>query len=127
MAIVLGAIILPDSLNLTEPYGSPLVVGSIERTIGGIPIIVEQTVVGEPITLVGSEDTGWIPFSDLQALIALAKVPGAMYSLIIEADTFSVRFRHEDQPVISAEALVPRPNHVATDWFKNLVINLMRF
>lgn len=126
MAIILGSITLPDSLSLTEPYGNPLVVGSIERTIGGVPIIIEQTITGEPITLVGGEDVGWIPFSDLQALITLANTPGATHILTIEADTFSVRFRHEDQPVISAEALVPRPNHVAGDWFKNVIINLMK-
>ena len=126
MAIILDTITLPDTLSLAEPYGNPLVVSSLIRTLGGKPITTEHAVTGEPITLVGEADRGWISFLDLQNLRILASVPGAVYVLNFEGVTSNVRFRHEDQPVISADPIVPRPNHDPTDQFNNVVINLMK-
>ena len=125
MAIILGGVTLPDTLSLADPFGNPLIVSNADVTIGGNLIIIEQSVSGRPITIVGDADVGWIEFSVLQALKDLAKVPGASYTLTFESDVFTVRFRHEDQPVISAEPIVARPNHAATDLFNNVVINLM--
>lgn len=124
MSIQLDAIVLPD-LIIQDLYGNPLIEADVEMSIGGVPIIHEQDFIGRPITLVGEDGFGWIEFSDLQNLIILASTKGASYTLTYESTTFTVRFRHEDSPVIEAEALIPRPNHVAADLFKNVVIKLM--
>lgn len=121
----IGSIVLPDTLSMEEAYGNPLVVASVDLTIAGTPIIHEQSILGRSITLVGDEDRGWIDFSILQDLIAIASVVNAQYTLLFEGQSFNIRFRHEDSPVISAEPIVARPNHAATDQFNNVVINLM--
>ncbi len=124
MSVQLDTIVLPD-LIIQDIYGNPLIAADVEMSIGGVPIIHEQDFIGKSITLVGSADSGWMPFSDLQNLITIAAVKGASYSLAYESTTFTVRFRHEDSPVIEADAIIPRPNHVATDWFNNILIKLM--
>jgi hypothetical protein len=125
MAIQLDTIVLPDTLNLQEAYGNPLIVSAVDLTIGGTPIIHEQQILGRPLTLVGEENRGWIDFSILQSLVAIASVVNAQYTLLFEGQSFNVRFRHEDSPVIVAEPIVARPNHIATDQFNNVTINLM--
>ena len=125
MTIQLDTIVLPDTLIVDEPQGNPLIVSNADVTIGGNLIITEQSVVGRPITLSGDVDRGWIALSVLKALKDLAKVPGASYTLILESEILTVRFRHEQQPVISAEPIIPRANAAPTDQFNNVVINLM--
>lgn len=124
MSVQLDTIVLPD-LILKDLYGNPKISADVEMSIGGVPIINEQDFVGRPLTLIGGDVSEWIAFSDLQNLITLASTKGASYTLTYESTIFTVRFRHEDSPVIEAEALIPRSNHVATDWFKNVVIKLM--
>lgn len=121
----IDTIVIPDTLSLEEAYGNPLVVSNVDLTIAGTPIIHEQSILGRAMTLVGEDERGWIQFSVLQSLVTLASVPNAQYTLLFEGTSFNVRFRHEDSPVITAEAIVPRPNHVATDEFNNVIINLM--
>lgn len=125
MANQIDTIVIPDTLSLEEAYGNPLIVSTVDLTLGGTPIIHEQKILGKPLTLVGTDDRGWIDFSVLQSLIAIASVVNAQYTLLFEGQSFTVRFRHEDSPVIVAEPIVARPNHISTDQFNNVVINLM--
>jgi hypothetical protein len=73
----------------------------------------------------GGEDFAWITRGDLITLQTMANAINTTYTLRFNGEVHTVRFRHEEPPVISAEPLVERINHTATDWYKNLYIKLM--
>ena len=125
MAITLGGISLPD-LTLSDEFSSPPVAAVVERSIINTPVVFEaEAASGRPITLIGGTDTAWITRTVLQSLYALASVPGATYALNYEGTEYTVRFRNEDPPAISAEPRIPRPNAAGTDYYRNVTIKLM--
>ena len=124
MAITLAGIDLPDLVRVSEyaQYGTRAVV---EFSLGGKPIVWEDLKYGESFDLGGTSDTGWISRSTLEALAAIAAVPLQIYTLDYEGDIKSVRFRQEEPPVVSAQPIIPRPNHENEDWYNNVLIKLM--
>ena len=124
MTITIDTITLPDVLRYEE-LGDSSVRADVRMSLGGAPIVFEQAVGGKYMDLVGTSDQAWIARDTLIALRAIARVPYATYTLTYESDVYTVRFRHEDQPVIEAEALVDRPNHEGDDWYTNVRIKLM--
>ena len=95
-------------------------------TLTGRSIIWEQAIDGgQPITLSGGIDWGWITAGNLDDLYELAKIPGAYYELSYEGDLYTVRFRQEEPPVIDAVPVTGRPNEASTDQYCNLTIKLM--
>ena len=124
MTIQIETIVLPD-LIIAEAFEPP-VTARVEQSVINTPIVFEtEKPSGQAITLTGGEDTGWITRSTMLSLVALASVPGATYTLNYEGVTYTVRFRHEDPPVIAAEAIVPRPNAAGTDYYRNVSIRLV--
>ena len=123
MAITLGGVSLPD-LTIEQEFGWTGVESAVDMSVGGAPIVWEREISGQPLDLVGGEDTAWITRAILEDLLALAAVPRATYTLDYEGTEYTVRFRNEDG-AISAEPLVPRPNHEDTDYYKNVRIRLM--
>lgn len=124
MAISLGGVTLPE-LVWDNEFGRAPVESKVDVSLGGTPLIWEQTTEGISIDLVGGTETGWATRSVLVALMALASLPEATYALSYEGDTYTVRFRHEEAPVIEANPVVPRPNHAGGDWYNNIRIKLM--
>jgi len=124
MAITLGGISLPDVVIENE-FSQRQVRAVVEFSLGGSPLIWEDNYYGKDITLVGADDFAWIDRSTLQQLFAIAGVPNAFYTLDYEGELYSVRFKHEMPPVISATPIVPRPNHDSGDYYNNLEIRLM--
>jgi len=124
MSITLGGISLPD-LTKDGEFSQQQVRAVVEFSLGGTPNIWEDLKYGKSIDLIGTSDTGWIDRQTLLDLQALVGVPLVSYSLDYEGELKTVRFRHEDQPVIEADPIIPRPNHVTTDYYNNVRIKLM--
>ena len=124
MTIQIATIVLPD-LIIDEEFDPP-VTAHVEQSIINTPIVFEtEKASGQAITLTGGDDTGWITRTTLLALKALASVPGATYTLNYEGAAYTVRFRNEDRPAVSAEPVVARPNAAGTDYYRNVTIKLM--
>jgi len=124
VTLQLDTLTLPD-LIIQDEFQFSGVGTRVSHSLAGTPIIWQQEEKGQPITLVGSNDSGWIPRSDLEALFALTRVPKATYVLIYENRSLTVRFRHEEPPVITATPVNPRPNSSASDFYHQLLIKFM--
>ena len=122
--VTLDGIQLPD-LVIEDEFGFTGISSVVEHSLSGKPIIWEQKIGGKPITLKGTNRDAWIARSTLQQIHALATVVGAYYILNYESRIYSVRFRNEDVPVITATPITPRPNHDSNDYYNNLLIKLM--
>lgn len=99
-------LVLPTDLIWTDEFGHDAVAQALTRTEGGA-LIVEETalIAGQPITLTGGRDAGWITREDLIALRALADDPLATYTLELnDAREFTVMFR---RPALQAEPVIP--------------------
>lgn len=124
MTIQIDTVTLPD-LVIDGEFEFTGVRAEVAHSLGGTPIVWEDSIQGKPLDLVGTRDEGWIDRTTLLALQALAGVAGATYTLTYESDTYNVRFRHEDVPAIEAFPIIPRPNPDGTDWYSNVRIKLM--
>ena len=124
MAITLDGINLPDLIidDETRWTGVQCI---IDRALDGGLIVWSQEKAGKPIDLVGRSDTAWIARETLFDVIDLAKIPGAIYILDYEGVEMFVRFRHEEDSVISALPIVERPNPSDDDWYSDVHIKLM--
>lgn len=97
----LGAVQIPRGLVWEDELSWSAVETAADYGLTGSLIIdaaVKQN--GRPITLVGSNDAGWITRTQLQALHALAAVPLATYTLTLADErVFTVRFAPGAQPI----------------------------
>jgi hypothetical protein len=126
MAITLGGVSLPDAIIL-EPFEHPGIHASAEDTIGGGKIIQEFSRLDfRNIDLYGEEDIAWITHLTLESLRTIAMVASATYTLVYETNSWLVRFRHEDSPVVYAEPIIPKVIPLNTDYYNNLWIKLMK-
>lgn len=119
-AVTLSGLVIVDDVSHTG------VRSEVTKTLAGGVVIwetAEQS--GRLIELRGGEDFGWLLRSSLQALRAMAAVPGATYTLTTPEEVFTVRFCNETPPAISATPLVARPNQAAGDYYNNVTIKLM--
>lgn len=123
----LGGITLSTDLHWVNQFGHSGVDGRMVRSRDNTPLVWEQSAGPREFDLVGSENTGTLKLSEIQALKALsAVVPGAVYVLIFNGETMNVRFRTWDQPVIEdSDPLGPREAMTGTDVYKNVRIKLM--
>ena len=95
----LGGIDLNPNMIWEDRYFSQLVAQSNVRTLAGSLIVYTQGLTsGQEITLVANEEQGWLTLATIQALQALADVPGGIYQLVIDSTTLNVMFRHDDPP-----------------------------
>jgi len=115
--ISLGCIALPDLIWEGE-FDWTGIVGASDRTLGGLLVVWEGSVVrGRAFDLVAYDDMGWPTRAQLQSVQALAALPGWRGALIYESVSLQVRFRTEDPPVIDMESKLPRPNHASGDYY----------
>lgn len=80
----------------------------VQRTLGGRDVLWPAPG-GEALDLEGDEATGWLAWETVARLRRLADQAGASALVLTLEDgaTLSVRFRHEDAPVILAEPVLP--------------------
>lgn len=112
--LTLGALTLNEDLQWVDEYddGSDLVGQQETVSITGAVIVqasAQQS--GRRVTLQGKRESGRTAFgamtrADIEAVRALAATPGAVYTLTLtDGRTFSVMFRRNDGPAVSAEPM----------------------
>ncbi len=118
VVITLGGVNLPKALHWPDRYAFSPAKHSVKRTLGGGRVVFHSGLVfGRPITLVGSEENGWLTKAQADALQSMSDAPGVVYNLAIGAESFSVMFRHEEPPALSLRPLIPRLVPVEGDLF----------
>ena len=107
--ITLGGITLSNDMYLEPAHGWTGVAASVERSLGGNLIIWESALGGgESLDLICTENMGWITYTTLIQIKAMASVVGATYTLVYRTETFTVRFRNEDAPTLEMSPIIPR-------------------
>lgn len=118
MTIRLGGVLLSGSLQWTDRYAFTPVAQEVKRTLGGVPVVFSQGLTGgRPVTLEATEETGWLTYSMLQSVIAMASVPGAVYTLDFHGETLSVVFAAHENPAIDLKPLQPRAVPQPMDYY----------
>ena len=115
----LDQLTLPASLDWTDRDNWQPVAQTARQTLdGGLAVFHRPLTAGRPITLISTEASGWVSRQTLDALQALAATPGNLHTLTLGDASFTVLWRHDDPPALSAEPLVARLNHDPGDWFR---------
>lgn len=106
-AITLGTVTLPPDLQWADELSWIALGASVRVSLTGAELVQAAALqAGRPITLQGGTDFAWIDYATTQALLALAAVPAATYTLTLaDGRAFAVRFRIEDTPVEAAPVL----------------------
>lgn len=107
---------LPPGLVWTDEFDSSTVAQTTRRTLsGGLVIYHAELQAGRPITLQSEPDSGWATLATVQALIALAAVSGAIYTLTLRGVAYQVMFAHHNPPALQASPVFaianPGPTH----------------
>lgn len=123
MANNLNGIPLP-LLKFENELSRSAVVAQTERAKAGNLLLYAGTARNLPIDLSGDSDGAWMERSDLLELKALADIPNAVYPMEYNGENYTVRFRHEDAPVIEAEPLKLYGNPPETAKYRNIRIRL---
>lgn len=119
MTMTLDTVTLPLGLLWADEYNWHAVGQKSAYTLTGA-LVVESAgkQAGRHITLAGGEDYGWVQRATLDALYALAAIPGKVMTLTLpDARTYQVMFRHHDEGAISAEALLQKCIQAADDYY----------
>ena len=109
MAITLNGVPLNGSLQWTDRFTYTPVAQEVLVTLGGNPVVYSKALFGNrPVTLVASEDTGWLTKVMVDAIYAMASVPGGVYTLNFHGEVLNVVFAHHDKPPIDLAPLQPK-------------------
>ncbi|MBF0464028.1 MAG: hypothetical protein HQK88_11180 [Nitrospirae bacterium] len=122
--IKLGDVILPNDLTWPNWFEWTGISETVERTLSGDVVIYGTEITGQIIDLTSGSDYGWITYKDLKMLVDMASVYGETYELNYNGDTFTVRFRHEDSPVLEFTPVTDAAEFIDNDYFYG-VIKLM--
>lgn len=106
--ITLDSLTLPEALVWSDELAWTPVAATQVRTIGGKLLVHESAHAdnaGRPVTLTAED--GWLPRADLITLAAWAAEPGkAMLLTLHDGRVLTVRFRHWEEPVLTAQPVV---------------------
>lgn len=123
--IILETLTLPPYLCWADEFSwSPVAQAEEYSTTGALLLDMSVKQAGRPITLVGTDNLGWITRAQLLQLQALADTPQAM-GLDYHGREFTVRFRYDGVGPVAAEEIIPRIPPKDTDPYRNLQINLI--
>lgn len=116
--IVLDGVTLSGSLQWTDRHSYQVAEQERKVTLGGRSVFFAKKLIGgRPITLVATEETGWITRDMLDALVERAANPGLVYTFDFHGETCEVLFRHEESPVLDFTPLQPRALQLNTDFY----------
>lgn len=120
--ITLNGVALSGSLQWTDRHSFSGVAQENKRTLGGNSVIYSKKLIaGRPVTLVATEETGWITKTMLDALEAMADTLGVVYTLDLHGTILSVVFRHEDAPALEFVPLQPRSIPLGGDYYAGTI------
>ena len=118
MAITLNGVTLSGSLQWTDKRAYSPVAQEVLVTLGGNPVVYSKALQGNrPITLEAKDDTGWLSHLMVEAIEAMAAVPGAVYTFNFHGESFNVMFAHHDGPAVDLSPLVPRAVPEPDDYY----------
>jgi hypothetical protein len=125
--VKLGNTVLPNDLAIQLAREWSGVEQEQRRSIGGHNILFTRKLyAGRPITLIGTESTGYIQNELYTELLGLSYSVGAVLSLTYYGLFFPhVVFRHIDSPVVFGEQIVQHGGVYEDDYYKNVQIKLM--
>ncbi|BCL59972.1 hypothetical protein DGMP_06650 [Desulfomarina profundi] len=106
--ITLDTIELPEELYWQdETAWVPVQQPEPARSLDGSLLVEPATMQGgRPITLVGGEDSAWVSYATVKALLAYASVAGKVMTLTLgDGREFDVMFRYHDGGPVSATPL----------------------
>lgn len=117
MIVIGGYQLNPNIVWADRDSWSP-VSQSVGRTLGG-KIIVQSVQLqgGRPITLSTLPDQGWITYEQRSNLLQMAAIAGAVFSLTIGVEVFSVIFRHDEPPAVDLQPIITRSVPIIGDFF----------
>jgi len=127
MAIILGGVTLSDHMVWADEIESDQAVAqTFKRTLGGASVILHQALSkGRSITLTATQKQGWLNKTQVLAIKALAEQAGAVFTLTIGVETFSVMFRNHEPPSFIAEPMDQIGAQAPTTGIYTATINLM--
>lgn len=104
----LGAVQIPAQMIWSDEFAWSAAESVSEYGIDGALLVdVGTRLAGQPVTLAGAQDRGWISYATLVAIKAMADVAGATYSLTLaDGRSFDVMFSPGEDP-ITAEPIIP--------------------
>lgn len=118
MSISLNGVTLNPNLVWEDKYDYSIISQEVKYTLAGTPIVYSGAYsAGRPITLVATDDQGWVEKTIADQIYALAQQSGGIYSLVIGAETFQVMFRNHEPPSVSLKPLSPRAVPLSGDYF----------
>lgn len=109
---------LPDDLQWADEYDWTPVAQAVTPTLTGA-LIIETAAqqAGRPITLAGSERSGWMPRALLETLRGWVAVPGRVMALTLhDGRSFAVQFRQGERP-LEAQPVLDVRQPAADDWY----------
>jgi hypothetical protein len=122
--ITLDTIPLPADLIWTDEFDWSPVQQSASYTLSGALIVETGTKLkGRPITLSGSDTSGWISRASLLALSAKLSTVSAMTLILNDGRIFNVTFRNSDKP-IDAKQIIDFNNPDNADMY-SLTVRLL--
>jgi hypothetical protein len=124
MTITLDTITLPNLKMYPETFATQTLTRITERAIDGTLHEWIRNEPGYPADLIADANRGRITKAELDALNALALVPNATYELSYHGTVYSVRFRFDDPPVISAEQIKLESPEPDASRYNNIQIKL---
>lgn len=109
---------IPAGMVWSDEFDWTPVESTSEYSIGGSLLVdVGARLAGQPVTLSGAEDQGWISRTALAAVYALTATPGATYTLTLaDGRSFDVMFSPA-QEAISARPLFAAEIVPGTAWY----------
>lgn len=116
--ITFNGIALNSSLKLQDQYNSSnQIKGNEILTLGGGRGVEELYLSGSVIVIASESDSGWENRSVVEQLYSLSIQTGAWYPLIIESNSYTVRFMHENPPAFKAVPVNPTINPSVVVYF----------
>jgi hypothetical protein len=114
-------IALSDDMEWQDEFGWQKVVQAVSNTLTGA-LIVESAVkkTGQPITLAGGDSQnayGVLSRADLKTVQAWSEVPGQTLTLTLRGNAYTVMFRHQEAPALSAKAFAPYSDPIDSDFY----------
>jgi hypothetical protein len=105
--VKIGSLILnPEIVWEDKSKWVPIYQGSA-LTLGGKTIIQAIAAVnGRPVTLTATQTQGWLTLTQVNALLVMAAVPGAVYVFQYGSFTTNVMFRSHEPPAVEMTPLV---------------------
>lgn len=109
--VLLNGLVLNPNIQWADRYVSFGVRQEVRVSLGGRPLISSAPLIGgRPVTLVATEDSGWLDKATVEALRTMAEQSGAAFSFTYGEELVNARvmFRHHESPALDLRPLIGR-------------------